>query len=70
MKLEHSLTPYTEINSKWIKYLDVRPDAIKLLEENVGSTLYDINHSKILFEPPLQSNGNKNKNKQMGPNEM
>ena len=52
MKLEHSLTPYTKINSKWIKDLNVRTDSIKLLQENIGRTLYEINHSKILFDSP------------------
>ena len=52
MKLEHFLKPYTLINLKLIKYLNVRPETIKLLQENIGRTLSDINHSRILYDPP------------------
>ena len=53
MKLEHTLTPYIKTNSKWIKDLSIRPDTIKLLEENIEKILFDINHSNIFFDPFL-----------------
>ena len=54
MKLEHFLTAYTKINSKWITNLNVKPETIKLLEENISKTLFDINHSKILCDSPYR----------------
>ena len=54
MKLEYFLTPHAKINSKWIKYLNIRPETIKLIEENTGRTLDDVNQSKIFYDPPLE----------------
>ena len=68
MKLEYSLIPQTKINLKLIKYLNVRPDTIKLLQKNIGRTLFDINRSNIFLDAFLNSNGNKSKNKQIEPN--
>ena len=68
MGLEYFLTPYTKINSKWIKDLNVEPESIKLLEWNIDKTLSDINHSRILYDPPPRILEIKAKRKQMGPN--
>ena len=68
MKLKHFLTPYTKINSKWIKDLNVQPETIKLLKESIGKTLSDINHSKVLYDPSPRILKIKAIRKQMGPN--
>ena len=69
LRLEHILTSYTKINSKWIKDLNTRPETTKLLEENIGKTLSGINHSRILYDPPPRVMEIKAKNKQIGPNQ-
>ena len=61
MKVEHFLTPYTKINSKWIKDLNIRPETIKLIEKNIGKTLSDLNHDKILYDSPPTILGKKQK---------
>ena len=65
MKLEYLLIPNTKINSKWFKGLNVRPEIVKLLEENTGRTVPDINHNKILYSPPPRVMEIKDKNKQI-----
>ena len=66
MKLDHLLIPYIRINSKWIKDLNVRPQTIKVLEENIGNEISDNVHSNILFDVSTQAKETKEKNEQMG----
>ena len=69
MKWEHFLTSYIKINSKWIKDLNVRPETIKLLEENIGRTLFDVSYSKILFDLPPRVMEIQNKSKRVLPDQ-